>query len=90
MQGGAGAALDMANLWRKPAFSFDLIRVPTFIWHGEADNLAPVASGRYLAAHIPDSQAVFYPGESHTDPLMRHSDEIMRTLAAAATARIAR
>lgn len=31
VQGGAGAALDMGNLWRKPAFAFEAIRVPTFI-----------------------------------------------------------
>ncbi|MFN8449233.1 MAG: alpha/beta hydrolase [Anaerolineae bacterium] len=79
--GGAGAALDLSNLWRKLEFRLEDIRVPVFLWHGEADNLAPVTSGRYLAAHIPNCRATFYPGEGHTGPLLNHSSEIMDTLA---------
>lgn len=78
--GGAGAALDLANLWRRLDFRLEDIRVPVHVWHGEADNLAPVASGRYLAARIPNCQARFYPGEGHTGPLLNHGGEIMRAL----------
>jgi pimeloyl-ACP methyl ester carboxylesterase len=84
--GGAGAALDLANLWRKLEFRLEDIHVPVYLWHGEADNLAPVTSGRYLAAHIPNCQATFYPGEGHTGPLLKHGEEIMSTLARAAAA----
>lgn len=78
--GGAGAALDLANLWRKLEFRLEDIHIPVHVWHGEADNLAPVASGRYLAAHIPNCKAIFFPGEGHTGPFLNHGDAIMDAL----------
>ena len=41
------------------------IQIPVFLWHGEADQNAPVAMGRYFASAIPHSQAAFYPNEGH-------------------------
>ncbi len=41
------------------------IRVPTLIFHREGDSLVPVASGRYLAEHIPGARYVELPGSDH-------------------------
>ena len=81
--GGQGVALDMKTLWRPWGFQFEDIRTKVNLWHGEADNLAPAHLARYIAQRIPDCQAVYYPGESHTDPLIKHADEIMTQLVGA-------
>ena len=39
----------------------DLVLVPTLVTHGSEDQRIPIAAGRYIAEHIPDS--VFYPFE---------------------------
>jgi len=41
------------------------IKVPVFLWHGEADAIVPVGMGRYLAEHIPHCRARFIPGAGH-------------------------
>src|SRR5262245_36686494 len=41
------------------------IRVPTLVLHREGDSLVPVASGRYLAEHIPGAKYVELPGVDH-------------------------
>jgi pimeloyl-ACP methyl ester carboxylesterase len=58
------------------------IAVPTSIWHGERDPLAPVGGARYLAAVIPGSRAYFFPEEGHSISF-RHGEEILRALAGA-------
>jgi pimeloyl-ACP methyl ester carboxylesterase len=41
------------------------LRVPTLVMWGEQDPLIPLASGRWLAAHIPGAAIVTYPGIGH-------------------------
>ena len=41
------------------------VRVPTLILHRTGDALVPVASGRYLAEHIPGARYVEIPGIDH-------------------------
>ena len=76
-QGGAGIAFDAANLWRKWAFRLSDVVVPVHLWHGEADDLAPTALARRMAAAIPHCTSTFYPAEGHAEPLIHHADEIM-------------
>ena len=56
------------------------IQIPVYLWHGEADQNAPIAMGRYMADAIPDSHANFYPGEGHLSLFKKHAEEILRTL----------
>jgi pimeloyl-ACP methyl ester carboxylesterase len=70
----------MRNLWRDWGIPFQDIKIPVFLWHGDADDLAPTHLARYLAAQIPGCTAVFYTGEDHTGPLMKHRQEILRAL----------
>jgi pimeloyl-ACP methyl ester carboxylesterase len=41
------------------------VRCPTLVWHGEDDDIAPCAHGRWLAARIPGAEAHFAPGCGH-------------------------
>lgn len=48
-----------------PRPRFADIHVPTLLLHGDADALIPLASGRGLAAEIPGSRLIVYPGVGH-------------------------
>jgi pimeloyl-ACP methyl ester carboxylesterase len=41
------------------------VRVPTFVWHGDADLAVPFAHGRWLAERIPGAVARLIAGEGH-------------------------
>lgn len=56
------------------------IQIPVYLWHGEQDQNAPIAMGRYMAEAIPNSQAGFYPGEGHLSLFKKHAEEIFRFL----------
>jgi pimeloyl-ACP methyl ester carboxylesterase len=64
-QGGQGAADELLLLTRPWTFRLEGIRVPVRLWHGEADDVVPVAMGRYLAQTIPHCRAEFIPGAGH-------------------------
>jgi pimeloyl-ACP methyl ester carboxylesterase len=81
--GGQGVIFDMKILWRPWGFRFEDIHTRVYLWHGLADDLAPVSLAQYMADHVPGCEATFYPGEGHTDPLTRHIDEIMAKIVAA-------
>lgn len=64
-QGVLAMAQDLAIFSQSWGFRVDEIRVPVYLWHGEADRLVPVQMGRYLASHIPGCQATFIPEAGH-------------------------
>lgn len=78
-QGSRGAALDVVLLGRPWGFRVDEIEPVVFLWQGEADVLVPPAMGRYLAAHIRDCHATFFPKQGHL--LFDHMPEIARAFA---------
>lgn len=78
--GGQGIVFDMRILWRPWGFQFEAIHTPVYLWHGEADNLAPPLLAHHIAEHVPGCQAVFYPNEDHTGPLTKHIHEILATV----------
>ncbi len=75
--GGQGIVFDMKALWHPWSFQFEDVHTRVYLWHGAADNLAPVRLAHHIADHLPDCEATFYPDEGHTDPLTKHIDEIM-------------
>jgi pimeloyl-ACP methyl ester carboxylesterase len=75
--GGQGITFDMKILWRPWGFQFEDVHTKVYLWHGAADNLAPVMLAHHIADHLPNCEATFYPNEGHTDPLTKHVDEIM-------------
>ena len=82
--GSRGPALDYALSMRPWGFRVQDIRVPVYLWHGEADTTVPPAMGRYLAGAIPNCRARFIPNEGHYSLLPNHAGEIITTLLAAA------
>lgn len=84
-QGGRGHARDGRLANRPWGLPLRRIAVPTRLWHGKQDLLAPVAGGRYLAATIPSCQATYYPNERHL-LMSAHAREILTALLAASGA----
>jgi pimeloyl-ACP methyl ester carboxylesterase len=76
LAGGKGIQFDMTALWQPWGFELEGIRTKVYLWHGEADNLAPAALAHYIADRVPLCEATFYPGEGHIEPLIKHLDEI--------------
>jgi pimeloyl-ACP methyl ester carboxylesterase len=62
---GAILALMRANYEIDVRALLPSIAVPTLILHRESDSLVPVASGRYMAEHIPGARYVELPGVDH-------------------------
>jgi len=56
------------------------IEIPVYLWHGETDQNAPIAMGRYMANVIRNSQAKFYPNEGHLSVFKKNVEEIIQTL----------
>lgn len=75
--GGQGIVFDLRALWRPWGFRVEDIQAKVYLWHGEEDNLAPASLAHYLADHLPDCEATFFPNEGHTGPLTKHIHEIM-------------
>jgi pimeloyl-ACP methyl ester carboxylesterase len=81
-QGPRGVQEDAAQVVRPWGFQLEEIAVPVHLWHGNADLNAPVAMGRYLAEHLPQCHAAFYPNEGHLSLVEHHAQEILGVLAA--------
>jgi pimeloyl-ACP methyl ester carboxylesterase len=56
------------------------IHTPIQLWHGEADQNAPVEMARFAASAIPKCEAKFYPGEGHLSLFKKHAAEFIRVL----------
>ena len=65
--GPAGARQEM-QLYAVDASTFDfgMIHTPFTIMHGEEDVNVPVSIARRVEAAIPQSKAIYFPGEAHT------------------------
>jgi pimeloyl-ACP methyl ester carboxylesterase len=77
-QGGAGVSADLAVASRPWGFQLDEVTVPTWLWHGAADEDVPIAAARRMAQMIPDCQATF-TDEGHLMGL-RHASEAVEAI----------
>jgi pimeloyl-ACP methyl ester carboxylesterase len=79
-QGGSGM-YDEALIQARP-WGFDPrdIGVPVHIWHGELDEVVPVAMARHLAGVVPAARATIHADEGH-HLLYRRWPEILAALA---------
>ena len=80
-QGGRGLYDEALVLARRWGFEPRSIRVPVQIWHGEQDEVVPVAMARYMAREIPTAETTFFADEGH-HLLYRRWPQILRVLAA--------
>jgi len=83
--------LDAVQLTRSWGFSLREIRVPVRFWHGDADNLVPLAHAQHMAAMVPGATLRVRPGEGHIGNLAAAEevlDELISLWPTAGTARI--
>lgn len=76
-QGPRGAQLDTALMVSPWEFRPEEIGMRVHLWHGEVDQNAPLAVGRYLADAMPNSERHFYAGEGHLSLIVNHAEEIL-------------
>lgn len=79
-QGPEGTQRDLALMVSPWGFDPGEIRTPVWLWHGEADENAPVAMGRYLAAVIQDAVLTVVPDEGHLSLLAKYAPDILCAL----------
>jgi pimeloyl-ACP methyl ester carboxylesterase len=60
-----GVAHDLRMLTRPCGFDLEAIRVPTSIYHGDADTTVPLQHARRFAEAIPGAQLRIHPGHGH-------------------------
>jgi pimeloyl-ACP methyl ester carboxylesterase len=65
-QGVVGSVWDWIARKARWGFSPGDLGVPTFLWHGDRDEIVPLAHFEYLARTIPSVHAVVWAGEGHT------------------------
>jgi pimeloyl-ACP methyl ester carboxylesterase len=58
----------------------DKITRPTFLWYGDADDLAPVSHGRWYAEQIPHAGLTVRAGEGHGRTCFGHWSEMLEAL----------
>ena len=71
---------DLILFTRRWGFSPRDVRVPIRLWHGDADNLVPLAHAQHLAEIIPDAELQVRPREGHLGNLDA-VDEIFSAIA---------
>ena len=60
---------DAILFWRPWGFSLRDLRVPIRFWHGDADNIVPLAHAEHMASLVPGATLTVRPGESHLGAL---------------------
>lgn len=82
--GGRAMAQDLVLFSRPWGFTpRDVGAVPVRLWHGDADGVVPVSTGRYFAREIPGCRATFVARGGHM-MIIDHAVEIMAAIAEAA------
>jgi pimeloyl-ACP methyl ester carboxylesterase len=80
--GGQGVADELPLfLGRRWGFDPAEVRLPTSLWYGQVDVVAPIQMGRFLASVIPQAQLIEYPNEGHMVYVSHWPDILRATLA---------
>jgi pimeloyl-ACP methyl ester carboxylesterase len=79
-RGSRGPARDVKLVMQGWGFRLEEIPMEIQIWHGEADQNAPIAMARHLERLIPKSRATYYPEEGHISLLHNRAREILTAL----------
>jgi pimeloyl-ACP methyl ester carboxylesterase len=56
---------DVILFWRPWGFSLHDVSVPIHFWHGDSDNIVPLAHGEHMASLVRGATLTVRPGESH-------------------------
>ena len=77
--GAHGVIADYVALAQPWNVAVESIRVPTIIFHGDADSMVPLRHGEELATRVPGARLTVWPGEGHLGTVA-HVDEILDAL----------
>jgi pimeloyl-ACP methyl ester carboxylesterase len=72
---------DLVLFTRDWGFALRDVKVPVRLWHGDSDNIVPLAHAQHMAALIPDAVLTVRSGESHLGGLDA-ADDVLSTLLA--------
>lgn len=78
-QGLRAFAWDVRVITRPWGFPLNEIKAPVHIWHGTADDAAPLSMARFMAAQIPNSELTIFENEGHM-LLFPHWEEILSAI----------
>lgn len=78
-QGFKAAALDLKLYTDNWGFDLKKIKIPMFLWYGDADKSVSLNMGKYYASQIPNSKLKIYPNEGHYLQIT-HAEEILQQL----------
>ncbi len=70
---------DLILFWRPWGFSLRELRVPIHFWHGDTDNIVPLAHGEHMASLVQGASVTVRPGESHLGGFAA-ADEVLDVL----------
>lgn len=70
---------DLVLFWREWGFALDAISVPVHFWHGDADNIVPLAHAHHMATRVPNATLTVRPRQAHIG-MLDAGREILDTL----------
>jgi pimeloyl-ACP methyl ester carboxylesterase len=80
-QGPHGVQRDSQLIVSSWGFRPQDIHTHVQLWHGQADENAPIAMAQYMADAIPNSHLEVYPGEGHLSLSAKYTEQFLRSLA---------
>lgn len=75
--GFSGILQDMQIYSHPWGFNLENIKATLRIWHGEMDRVVPVSHGRYVSAHVVNSESRFFIHEAHFSVPINHMKELL-------------
>ena len=75
-----GTAYDAMLIARPWGFLLREIKLPIDLWHGDADRIAPLEMGGFLAEQLPNSYLHILKGEGHFSVALHHFPKILHKL----------
>jgi pimeloyl-ACP methyl ester carboxylesterase len=75
--GFSGILQDMQIYSHPWGFDLEKIEATLHIWHGEMDQVVPVSHGRYVTAHVADSDSRFFSHEAHFSVPINYIKEML-------------
>ncbi|MCU1426299.1 MAG: alpha/beta hydrolase fold protein [Actinomycetia bacterium] len=79
VRGSRGAVDDYAAIAEPWGFDVEDIRVPIYVFQGDADTIVPLAHAEALTERVPDAKLVVWPGAGHFG-VITHIDEVFTSL----------
>lgn len=80
-QGPSGIRRELMIAAQPWNFALSEIKVPAFLWHGEADHMVPIRFGKFVSSELPHCRSRFVPEQGHYSLPFLHTEEIFSAVA---------